>query len=326
MRSLRSLFSNSTFALVLALPAAWLALQPSDASAALTRDRTAAATALVVDKTAVGTLRSAAGGSAVGTVVTQSSGPDGAVKKHIGVVAYEELELELDLSLDRSIYDWIGAAWAGKASRKSGTLTTLDLNGGTKSAREFQNALITEVSIPPLDGSSKEAAYITLLLAPERVSSVPSSGGKVGGGAAKGKAWQASNFRLEIDGLDTKRVSRIEGLHFKQSLASAPGVGREPEKQPTDLQLDNLRVTLSEAGSDSWRSWHEDFVVKGKAADKDERSGRLLILAANLKDELARIELSHLGIVALRPAASAGVSQLEAELYVERIAFSVGGK
>ncbi|MEY2933968.1 MAG: hypothetical protein RL033_4717 [Pseudomonadota bacterium] len=328
MRSLRSLFC-STFGLALALPAAWLALQPADAAAADRRGFAAVATTLTIEKTAVGTLRSATGGSAVGTVVTQSLGPDGPVKKHIASVAYEELELELDLSLDRSMYDWISASWAGKAPRKSGTLTTLDLNGGAKGAREFQNALISETIFPVLDASSKEPAFITVLLAPERVSNVASSGGKPVGGATKGKAWQTPNFRLEIDGLDTKSVSRIEGLHFKQTMAGSTGPGRESGKQPTAIQLDNLHITLSEAGADSWRTWYEDFLVKGNANDKQERSGRLLLLGANLKDELARIELSNLGIVALRPRTSGsavGVSQLEAELYVEQMALVVGSK
>lgn len=326
MRLPRSLVSLCTFALAL-LPAAWLALQRSEASAAVTRDRLVpSATLLVVDKTTVGTLRSAAGGSAVGTVVTQSLGAEGAVKKHIGSVAYEDLELEVDLSLDRSLYDWIGATWAGKAPRKSGALSAIDASGNAKSTREFHNALISETIFPALDASSKEPAFLTLLLAPERVSTVASSGGKAPGGSAKGKAWLASNFRLEIDGLDTSRVSRIEGLHFKQTLASS-GNAREPGKQAAGIQLENLRITLAEAGADSWRSWHEDFVIKGNSGDKSERSGRVLLLAANLKDELARIELSNLGLIALRPRASAsGPSQLEAELYVERMGFTVGGK
>jgi hypothetical protein len=259
-------------------------------------------------------------------VVTQSLGGDGSVKKHIGAVAYEDLELELDLSLDRSLYDWLGATWAGKAPRKSGTLSAIHAGGNARATREFHNALISETIFPALDASSKEPAFLTVLLAPERVSTVASAGGKPPAGAAKGKAWLASNFRLEIDGLDTSRVSRVEGLRFKQTLASSSSA-REPGKQATGVQLENLRVTLAEAGADSWRSWHEDFVIKGNSSDKSERTGRVLLLAANLKDELARIELSNLGIVALRPRASAsGPSQLEAELYVERMGFTLGGK
>lgn len=68
-------------------------------------------------------------------------------------------------------------------------------------------------------------------------------------------------------------------------------------------------------------------MIKGNSSDKNERAGRLLLLAPNLEDELARIEFSNLGIIALRPRVSAaGAGQLEAELYVERLAFAVGGK
>jgi hypothetical protein len=328
MRSLGSLLSRASFALALVLPAAWLVLPRSEAGAAVTRERLVpSATALVIDKTNVGTLRSAAGGSAVGTVVTEGMGPENTVKKHVGAVGYEPLELELDLSLDRSLYDWIGAAWAGKAQPKSGALSTLDARGAGLT-REFHNALISETIVPALDASSKEPAFITLILAPERVSSVASSGAKVAAGASKGaKSWLASNFKLEIDGLDCSRVSRVEGLHFQQALTSSPGTGRDPGKRGGSIELGNLRVTLSEAGADSWRNWHEDFVVKGNSSDKSERSGRVLLLAANLKDELARIELANLGIVALRPRPSAaGAGQLEAELYVERMGFALTSK
>jgi|SRR5688572_15219491 len=325
---MRTLVPRVALALALVLPAALLALPRSQAAAADTRGRLApSATVLTIDKTAVGTLRSAAGGSAVGTVATQGLGPEGTVKKHITSVSYEDLQLELDLSLDPALYDWISAAWAGKAPRKSGALSTLDLNGNARATREFQNALISETILPVFDATSKEPAVITLLLAPERVSNVAGPGGKAGGVMAKSKAWLASNFRLEIDGLDTSKVSRVEGLHFKQALAGSPGPGRDPGKQAAAIQLENFRVTLSEAGADSWRSWHEELVVKGNAGDKGERSGRLVVLAANFKDELASVELSNLGIVALRPrAAASGVSQLEAELYVERMGFTLRGK
>lgn len=327
MRLPRSLAALAPFALTF-LPAAWLALQHGEAAAAIARPRPApSATQLVIDKTPVGTLRSAAGGSAVGTVVAQSSGADGTVKKHIGAVTYEPLELGLDLTLDRSLYEWIDATWAGKAPRKSGTLTSLDPSGKAGTTREFHNALISETLLPTLDAASKEPAFFTLLLAPERVTSAPSSGAKAGAGAAKGKAWLASNFRLEITNLDTSRVSRIEGLRVQQTLTSAAGGAREPGKRATAVQLDNFRVTLAEAGADSWHEWHQSFVVRGESDEKSERSGLLVLLDPSRREELAHIQLSNLGIVALRPRASAsGGMQWEAELYVERMRFTLGGK
>lgn len=326
MRFPRPLSSIGASALAL-LAAAWLALPHGEAAAALRERLPASSTSLVLDKTPVGTLRAAAGGSAVGKVVSHSSGAGGPVKKQISGVEYEELVLELDLSLDRSLYEWINASWAGNASPKSGALASIDASGKSSGAREFHNAVISETILPALDASSREPAFLTLVLAPERVTTAPNPGGKAPGGASKAKAWVASNFRLEIDGLDTSRVSRVEGLHFKQSFASSSGAKREPTRQPSASQLENFRVTLAESSAELWRAWHEDFVIKGNSSDKSERSGRLLLLGPNLKEELARIELSNLGIVALRPrTAASGVSQLEAELYVERIGLTLGGK
>jgi hypothetical protein len=329
MRSTLSRFSKIALPLTLALPAGWLALDRPDAAAAVARERAApSATVLELGGTPVGTLRSAAGGSAVATVVPDVVGAGAPPKKHVGAVGYEDLELELDLTLERAVYDWIGAAWAGNAQRKSGALVGLDMNGNARNARQFHNALITEVTFPACDASSKEAGFITLLLAPERVTSAAAPAGKATAVGVKGKSWLASNFKLEIDGLDTSRVIRIDPIVFKQPVAAGDvGRLREPTQRASAAQFENLRITLSEAGADSWRSWHEDFVIKGNSSDKNERAGRLLLLAPNVKDELARVEFSNLGIIALRPRVSAaGVGQLEAELYVERLAFAVGRK
>jgi hypothetical protein len=328
MRSTLTRLSKIAFPIALALPAGWLALHRPDATAAVRERPVPSATVLQLGGTPVGTLRSAAGGSAVGSVVTQSLGPGALPKKQLGAVGYEDIELELDLSFERSVYDWIGASWAGNAQPRSGTLVSLDMNGSAKSAREFQNARITEVTFPACDAASKEAAFISLVLAPERVTNAAASAGKAAAPGPKGKHWVSSNFRLEIDGLDTTRVVRIDPIQFKQHIAAGDiGQQREPTKHAAGMTFENLRITLAEAGADTWRNWHEDFVIKGNSSDKSERSGRLLLLAPNFKDELARIELSNLGVIALRPRASSnGVSQLEAELYVERMALSVGGK
>ncbi|HTV21165.1 MAG TPA: phage tail protein [Polyangiaceae bacterium] len=328
MRSTLFRFSRFAFPLALALPAGWLALDRPDAAAAVVRERaTPSATSLQLGGTAVGVLRSASGGTAVASVVTDAVGPGAPAKKHISGVSYENIQLELDLSLERPVYDWIGAAWAGNAQRKSGTLVSLDLNGNAKGAREFKDALITEVGFPAFDAASREPGFIALVLAPERVTSVAASAGK-GALGARSKNWISSNFKLDIDGLDASRVIRIEPITFKQPVAGESiGQQRENTRAPAAIQIENLRITLSETGSDSWRAWHEDFVIKGNSAEKNERSGHLSILGQNMKEELARIDFSNLGIVALRPKAAAnGVGQLEAELYVERIGLSVGGK
>jgi len=307
--------------LTLAMLAACLGLDnPRDVAAALARSYGGAGgVVLLLGGAPAGNVRAASGGSAVGVVASEAAAGAGAPKKHIASVEYEPIELEVDLSLERSFYDWVNAAWKGTPQPRSGSLLLLDLNRNPKQAREFQNAVITETTLSACDASSKVPGTLRLALAPERVSSAPASAAKASlPSAGRQKAWVASNFRLEIEGLDTARVSRVSPVHVKAALAASIG-SRDPAPQVAKLEIDNLKVLLSENGADSWRQWHDDFLVKGNASDKNERSGRLVLLGPNLKDELAEVRLHNLGIIALRSLDEGGVSQLEAELYVERL-------
>lgn len=318
---MRSLFRRPL--LTLAVLAASVGLEvPRDAAAALARGTSGAAgIVLLLGGAPAGNVRATAGGSAVGVVVSEAVG-SGAPNKHIAGVAYEPIELEVDLSLERSFYDWVNAAWRGSQQPRSGSLLLLDINRNVKHSRDFQNALVTETTLSACDASSKAPGTLTLALAPERVTSAPASAKATAPSAGRAKSWIASNFRLEIDGLDTARVSRVSPVHVKMALAASLGV-RDRAPQVAKLEIDNLKIRLSESGAESWRQWHDDFVVKGNASDKNERSGRLVLLGPSLKDELAEVRLHNLGIVALRSLDEGGVSQIEAELYVERLELSI---
>ena len=314
---MRSFFRRPV--LTLAVLAASLGLDvPRDAAAALARSYGGVGgVVLLLGGAPAGNVRAAAGGSAVGVVTSEAVGA-GSAKKHITGVEYEPIELEVDLSLDRSFYDWVNAAWKGTSQPRSGSLLLLDHNRSAKQSRDFQNAVIIETTLSACDASSKAPGTLTLALAPERVTSAPASAKASLPSAGRAKAWIASNFRLEIDGLDTARVSRVSPVHVKATLAANVGA-RDRAPHVAKLEIDNLQVRLSESGAESWRQWHDDFVVKGNASDKNERSGRLVLLGPNLKDELAEVRLHNLGIIALRSLDEGSVSQLEAELYVERL-------
>jgi hypothetical protein len=325
---MRSNFLRLGFAFALLLPLGWLTATRSEAVAAVSKARSyAGAVSLQLDGATVGAVKSASGGDLVGTVVEDRLGPNQPPKKRLGATAHEDIVVEVGLGLERPLYDWIAASWTGKVARKSGALVSHDANMQAQVTREFDNALISETTFPTLSASSKETGTLRLVLSPERVrttaggASKPSLGSKV-------KAWQVSNFRLELDGIDCKRVVAIESFTVKQTVASSTvGSARETTKEPGKLSFGDLEITLSEAGSETWRKWHDDFVVRGNNADKAEKSGRIVLLAANLKDELAEIKLSNVGIFALRDApreaSSEALAQLEAELYVERMELSV---
>lgn len=274
---------------------------------------------LELDGAQVGALKSVDGGEIVAEVVVEPIGQEPFAKKHLGGVRYEELVLGLDLGTAASVFNWIAESWNGQAKPRDGAVVETDAKLAPQARREFRHALITETTIPTLDAASKTPAQLTVKLAPEEITRKKAGGAagqKVG---AKQKQWLASNFRLELDGLETKTVSKIDAFTVKQTVA-ADDVGdvRISRREPGKLEFPNLRITFGQASLQSWSDWFDDFVVKGENTDDKEKNGAIVFLDATLKQELGRIELKNVGIFALRRQPSTEqVARVTAELYVE---------
>ena len=325
---MRSNLIRLGFAFALLLPLAWLTATRGEAVAAVSKRSYGTNVSLQLDGAAVGFVKSASGGDVVGSVVEERSASGQIAKKRIVATAPEDIVLEVGLGLDRSLYDWIAASWTGKIARKSGALLISDNNLQAQGRREFDSAWISETTFPTLNAASgKDTGLLRVVLSPERVRTTTDTASKASLAASKEKAWQTSNFRLELDGLDCKRVASIESFTVKQTAASsAVGTARDVAKEPGKLSFGDLKISLSETGADSWRQWHDDFVVRGNNADKNEKNGRIVLLAANLKDELGEVKLFNAGIYALRSdtvSGSEALPQLQASLYVERMELSI---
>jgi hypothetical protein len=287
---------------------------------------------LELDGKMMGFVSAVEGGEPVGDVILERPGPEHFSKKHIGGVRYTDVTLTLNLALDPAFYAWIDETWAGKAKPRNGRLYMLDLNLAILAEEEFANAMISEVTIPALDGSSKDPGYLTVKFRPEYTRYKKGSGSRLNAPAqAAAKQWINSNFRLDIPGLPTTRVARVEALTVKQSVARDPiGAGRDPRLEPTDLEFPNLVVSVSEADAQGWEDWAEDFLVKGNNADAQEKSGTLAFLAPDRnRSVLGKVSFSNLGIFHLahdkNTAAADRIRRFTGEMYVERMNFSLGG-
>lgn len=269
---------------------------------------------LVLEGIPCGLLASATGGNASADVVGEG-GPGGFVLKHLGPARYEPITISFGLSLAPVVYEWIAAWWSGNQVRKSGVIQSLGLDQKVVNQLEFEDASIALTDLPGLDASSKAMCALSLTLAPRRTArSKPAGQAKVVMSKAQ-KAWRASNFRLEIDGLDCSRVSKVSGL-------AVPG------RAPTDFP--SIDIALSTVGAESWLEWHESFVVQGQNDDSHERTGELVYLSPDGNSELGRVKLHNLGIFRIAsesqqkdgaPAASA--NRLVASLYCERMGLEV---
>jgi hypothetical protein len=282
--------------------------------------------ALELDGVRCGFVRSVEGGAVKADVVKEPAAAGGFVKKHLGAPTVEPLQLQLDLGLEKAVYAWIADTWKGKPLRRNAAIVETDANFLARRRREFADARLAAVTFPALDGSSKDSAFLTLELHAETVRTQKGAGKDVKAPAGKAKAWVRSNFKLEIGGLDCKLVSRIDSFTVRSELAPEPiGETRDFERQPAAIDFPNLRVTLAESAAKSWFDWQQTFVLDGKNDDRQEKSGKIVLLGANIADVLGEIRFFNLGLFRLAEAKQPAdaVKRVVADLYCEQMELAV---
>jgi len=266
---------------------------------------------LTLGGTVCGLVSSAEGGDISAPVIREPAG--GFFRKRLGQPAPEPIVLSFDLSLDKVVYDWIAEFWKGSSQARSGSVISLDQNNQARSELVFEHAVITATTVPAMDAASKTPCRLTVRLSATETRRLPASG-PVAGPIKPSKPWLPSNFRLEIEGLDGMRVSKIEPLTVVAGTGGA-------------IDFPDLRVLLSADPAKTWSAWHQSFVVEGKNADGAEKSGTLAFLTPDLKAELGRVTLRGLGIHRLAPEPvpdrTAQIARLAADLYCERMALAV---
>ena len=212
--------------------------------------------------------------------------------------------------------------------KKNGAVLMLDFDFKERSRMTFQQALITEIIFPALDGASKDAAKMTIKIAPEStrlMGSAPSATGIAKPDLSKTKAWHTSNFRLRIQGLEDActRINKIESLVVKQLIQNVSSAEKRTQLLPGPLEFSNLVITLPEADAGPIYAWYDDFVIKGNQGDAKERQGVLELLDPTLKEVLLTVTLHHLGIFNFAPekmeAGSENIRRVKVEMYCEAI-------
>jgi hypothetical protein len=252
-------------------------------------------------------LAGAEGGEPFAEIVEDAAGPTPYVKKHPAPLEFADITLGVGLGMSDALFDWVAAVWAADDQAKDGALLAADYNFTIKTERQFSGAHIAATTIPALDATSKAATDLSVRLTPASVALVPGAG-KLQLAKLKQRLWQASAFRLTIDGLDCTKVSRIDSF-------TVPGVvgGK--------VDFPELAVTFPVVSAATWTNWFQDFVIGGNSSDAAEKNGKITFLLPNLKTPLASIELHGLGIVRLEtiPGGPNQVARMRAGLYCEQM-------
>ncbi len=281
--------------------------------------------ALSIDGDSPGFLSKASGGVIKGEVAQHKSGTDVFVRKNLATISYEDLKFSVAIGQGKGIWEWIKASFDKGFVQKNMELIAADFNYKSQSVREFMNAYIIDVTMPAMDGSSKDALYVDITTSCDTIRYKKGDGADIKGNAnLNTKKALCSNFKLDIDGLPCQRVAKIDSWSWKQKVVKDEvGAFRDYSKHPAALEIPNLKLTISMADLDPWAQWHQSFVIDGKCADADEKSGVLTILGPDLKEELLTVNFSHLGIISLEPegleANKESVARFTVELYCEEM-------
>jgi len=277
-----------------------------------------------------GYLKKFSGMALEGDVVTNDLGPDNVQKKTIANWKWTPGKATIGIGMGKEMYEWMKAAFDKGYVTKDGALTAADFNYKAQSVLDFKRALITEITVPKLDGSSKDACYFDIGFEPEEVRWLKGGGedirGKVG---TKQKQWLCCNFRIEIGGLPCTRIATVDSFTWKCAVATdMVGTLVENSKHPAKVTVPDLKLGISMADHQAWADAAKKWFVDGvRTEDKDEMTGSITFLAPDLKTELGRIDLQNVGFKKFseddREANSEKIARFNVELYVEKMTFMI---
>jgi hypothetical protein len=279
-----------------------------------------------------GFLKSVDGGAIKKEVVVEKVGPDNVARKNLGTISYSPFDVQLGFAMSPGVYDWINASWQKAYTRKNGAIVACNFNYEAMSMREFFNACVTETTIPKMDGADKNACYMGIKIDPETIRYKPGDKNKVAGEfGSKGeqKKWLPCNFRFEMDGMPCKKVNVVESFKITQkNVRDSIGDALDYELEPASVEFPNLKFTLAQTDAQAWLDYFDSFCIQGNQGTDAEKTGALVFLAPNGKDELGRVTFENCGIFSLSDKkADVGtdeIKRIEIEMYCEVMKLQYG--
>jgi hypothetical protein len=277
----------------------------------------------------VGYLKKFSGLAMEADIATNDLGPDNIQKKHVTNFKWTGGKATVGIGMGQGMYSWIKQSFDKGHSSKDGQFTAADFDYKAQSKIEFFAALITGVTVPKLSGDSKDAAYFDIEFEPERVKWSKGGGEVINGKLGqKQKQWMCSNFKVEIGKLPTTRVASVDSFTWKCAIAPDQlGGFNEPTKHPAKVTVPDIKLSISYADHKAWADWAYSWFISGNRKEKDEVDGAIIFLGPNLKDELGRIDLKHLGIKKFSDddveANSEKIKRFNVELYCEKMLFNI---
>jgi hypothetical protein len=284
--------------------------------------------ALELDGSKISFLKSAEGGMASADVIEEAPGNTGIINKHLGPHKFEAISVSTGLSLASGFYEWIKLSLDRKYKRKDGAVVTADFNYSVKDRLHFHQALINEIGFPELNAANRQAVALTVKIMPEWTkydAQTSEEKLKPEGKTTAQKLWTASAFKVEVDGMDCSKVTKVDAMSIKQEfVVEEIGGERAWCVEPSKLIFPDVLITMPESTAKGWYEWHQKMVMDGSG---DEKTGSITWYDPSMQKPLGKLSLSNLGIVSLTrdkvEAGSDGAREVKIKMYCEQIAFEV---
>jgi phage tail-like protein len=275
----------------------------------------------------VGLFRSIEGGSIKADVMTYQNGASYDRWRQLGKPKFEDIKVQVGMSMSEPFYRWIKDFFAGVATRKNGAIVAADFYYKERARREFKEALIRELVFPKLDGQDKNAAYMTIAFAVESMEFKPGGGRELlsQGGFNSQKLWTSCNFRFKLDGFEQPcaRVSKIDSFTVKQNILEYhAGNQRAPIKCGSQIDFPQISFYVPESDAGPFLQHVKTRAVGG------EVPGRLTGMIQTFDNErrdLFTLSFAGADIVNVQPdkndATSEEIKQVKIDIYTESMSF-----
>lgn len=232
----------------------------------------------------------------------------------VGAPTCDDVALSVPFLPEPRMAAWINDAVAGAGKVQAVRILELGANEDIRFVHELDDAVIRSIDLSSLDAMSNEALNWDVTLG-ARALRMDTSGGKAAAAlGSKIKRINSSDFRLKIAGVDTDRLSAIDGLHVDCMPASdGAATGRAKSREHAAPRVAPIKLHVRDDNPKSWLVWLDESVKMTQASVK---TGTLELLDASQKNVLVRVTLEGLAIASFGRSAASGekVGEFEVEL------------
>jgi phage tail-like protein len=279
----------------------------------------------------VGLFKSIEGGSIKTDVMTYQHGAGFDRWRQLGKPKFEDVKLQVGLSMSQPFYKWIDGFFQKKVERKTGAIVAADFYYTERARREFKEALIKEIVFPKLDGQDKSAIYMGVSIAVEEMVFKKGTSKKLTKpvGFDKQKQWTSNNFRFRLDGFESEcsRCAKIDSFTVKQNIIEYHmGEFRAPIKCSSQVEYPQISFYVPEVDSLKFLDHFKKRGVDGEVPGR--LTGSITTFDSENKD-LFEISMDGVDICNVQPdkldAGSEEIKLVKVDIYTETMTFKYLG-